>query len=199
MSIGFGSFKFHMHHCNQQSDSHNPARRSLLKVLACGPLMLASSSAWSASNTDSQRQLSLLNLHTEESIDSIYWSTGEYIQSELDKINNLLRDHRTGEIHVIDPGLLDLLVQLRDMMGSNREFHVISGYRSAATNRKLRAKDNGIGRKSLHMQGKAIDIRLPGTPLRELHDAARQLNLGGVGYYPKSNFIHVDTGRVRFW
>lgn len=166
---------------------------------ACVALALPSHNAWSENQASHQRQLSLVNLHTEEVLDTVYWSHGNYVQAELDKVNHILRDHRTGDVHRIDPRLLDLLVQLRDVMQSTEAFHVISGYRSPATNKMLRKKDSGIGIKSLHMLGKAIDIRLPGIPLDHLRDAALKLKLGGVGYYPKSSFVHVDVGRVRFW
>jgi len=121
------------------------------------------------------------------------------LPDSLSAINSVLRDHRSGEVYPIDPGLLDLLSALQQQLGSRQGYDVISGYRSPATNAKLQAKSNGVAKRSLHMLGQAIDIRLPGTQLATLHSAARQLKSGGVGLYAGSNFIHVDTGRVRYW
>jgi uncharacterized protein YcbK (DUF882 family) len=114
-------------------------------------------------------------------------------------VNEFLRDFRTSEVHEIDPRLLDLLHKLAHSVGASEPFHVISGYRSPRTNSALRAHSSGVAKYSLHMEGKAIDIRLPGTRLTQVRDSARALAIGGVGYYPGSNFVHVDTGRVRTW
>ena len=110
-----------------------------------------------------------------------------------------LRDHRTGDVHPIDPQLLDLLTHLQQSVDSARAFEVISGYRSPKTNAMLASNSGGVARKSLHMQGMAIDIRLPGKRLKDLRAAALSLEAGGVGYYPSSDFVHVATGRVRSW
>ena len=117
----------------------------------------------------------------------------------MSSINHLLRDFRTGDVHAIDPKLLDLLHALRSATGSRKPFEVISGYRSPVTNHDLRALSDGVASGSLHMKGQAIDIRLGDVKLTALRDAARALGRGGVGYYAESNFVHVDTGRVRFW
>ncbi|WP_292975493.1 DUF882 domain-containing protein [Nitrosomonas sp.] len=146
-----------------------------------------------------EKRLSLLNLHTGERIRTAYWEKGKYIPEALQAIARVLRDHRSGERHPIDPKLLDLIQHLHHKTGSSKEFQVISGYRSPATNAKLATRSHGVARKSLHMQGKAIDIRLPGVPLNTLRRAAMSMRIGGVGYYPESNFIHVDTGNVRYW
>jgi len=146
-----------------------------------------------------ERKLSLLNLHTGESITATYWAEGEYQNSELAAINNILRDHRTGDVHSMDSGLLELLNTLHHKLDARESFQVISGYRSPKTNAKLSKKSKGVAKKSLHMQGKAIDIRLPGCALSDLQKAALSCRKGGVGYYPKSDFIHIDTGRVRRW
>jgi len=146
-----------------------------------------------------ERKLSLLNLHTGESITATYWAEGEYQNSELAAINNILRDHRTGDVHPMDNGLLELLNTLHQKVDARESFQVISGYRSPKTNAKLSKKSNGVAKKSLHMQGRAIDIRLPGCTLSDLRNAAISCQKGGVGYYSKSNFIHIDTGRVRRW
>ncbi len=145
------------------------------------------------------KRLDMLNLHTGESIRATYWEKGHYIPDALQSIAKVLRDHRSGEQHIIDPMLLDMMEYLRYRMGSNKPFHIISGYRSPETNAMLSAHSNGVATKSLHMQGKAIDIRLPGVPLATLRKAAMSLDAGGVGYYPKSDFIHLDTGVPRHW
>lgn len=145
------------------------------------------------------KKLSFYNLHTDEYLNICYCRNGKYDPEALKKINYILRDHRTGDIKAIDSQLLDLLYTIGLKTNSNSPFHVISGYRSRATNSMLRQKRNGIASKSLHMQGKAIDIRIPGFSTRHLRDVAIQVQGGGVGYYPKSDFVHVDVGRIRFW
>jgi uncharacterized protein YcbK (DUF882 family) len=180
-----------------KSNLANPNRRLLLKaslagsVLAIAPL----SSVWAAS----ERSVSLYNLHTGESVSQPYWMKGSYLPESLSAINTVLRDFRTGEVYPIDPGLLDLLSALQQRVGSQRSYEVISGYRSPVTNAMLHNASSGVATRSLHMQGQAIDIRLPGTRLATLHAAAKQMKSGGVGLYTASDFIHVDTGRVRYW
>jgi uncharacterized protein YcbK (DUF882 family) len=146
-----------------------------------------------------ERTLQFHNLHTGESLKSVYWANGAYVEEELDRIAKVLRDHRTGSIHAMDPKLMDLLYKLQNKVEDFRPFQVISGYRSPKSNQMLRKASGGVAKRSMHMQGKAIDIRLPGYSTRQLHKAARSLKAGGVGYYAKSDFIHVDTGRVRYW
>lgn len=145
------------------------------------------------------KKLSLYNLHTDESLSIRYCRNGKYDPEALKKINYILRDHRTGDIKAIDSQLLDLLYTIGLKTKSNSPFHVISGYRSCATNSMLRQKRSGIASKSLHMYGKAIDIRIPGYSTRRLRDVAIQVQGGGVGYYQKPDFVHVDVGRIRFW
>jgi len=146
-----------------------------------------------------ERTLSFYNTHTSERLTVIYKRNGKYVSQALEKINYILRDYRTGDIHPIDPKLLDYLYDLQTEVGNHGDVHIISGYRSPATNKKLRQSSKGVAKGSLHMQGKALDFRLPGTGLSKLHDAARKMKRGGVGYYRKSDFIQIDTGRVRFW
>lgn len=149
-----------------------------------------------------ERRLSFFNTHTGERLRIAYCCDGEYQPEALEQINYILRDHRANEIKAIDPNLLDLLHELGGVLETDQPYHVISGYRSPHTNGVLRARGGaatGVATRSLHMVGKAIDIRLPGVKLNNLRAAARSLELGGVGYYPSSNFVHVDTGRVRFW
>ncbi len=145
------------------------------------------------------RRLSFYHTHTGEKLAIDYHDGSAYIPDSLSEINHYLRDFRTDERYPIDTKLLDILHDLKMSTGSNGTFEVISGYRSPATNAKLRDKSSGVARRSLHMQGKAIDIRLTGCDTHGLHKTCRALAKGGVGYYRKSDFIHVDTGRVRFW
>lgn len=146
-----------------------------------------------------EKQLAFLNLHTGERIRTTYWAEGHYLPEALMAIKNILRDHRTDETYEMDLNLLNMLQLLRARMDTSEEFHVISAYRSPKTNAMLSSRSNGVATRSLHMQGKAIDIRLPGHALIDLRKAVLSLESGGVGYYPKSNFIHIDTGRVRQW
>jgi len=144
------------------------------------------------------RSLSFYNLHTGERLKTVYWEKGEYIPGALDEINYILRDFRQDEVKPIDPSLLDLLAALRDRLHSHANYEVISGYRSPLTNAMLQAGGEGVSSHSLHMDGKAIDIRVPGRPLSVVRAAALSMRRGGVGYYP-GRFVHVDTGRVRWW
>ena len=149
-----------------------------------------------------ERVLSFFNTHTGERLKTAYCCGGVYQPQALDRINFILRDFRANEIKPIDPKLLDLLHELGGTLETDQPFHIISGYRSPHTNALLRGRGGettGVASRSLHMVGKAIDIRIPGVKLDHLRGAARSLKLGGVGYYPASNFVHVDTGRVRFW
>ena len=145
------------------------------------------------------RSLSFLHTHTGESLEVEYFAGGRYLSNAMDEVKQFLRDFRTGDRHAIDPGVLDILHGLTDLTGSTKPFQVISGYRSPMTNAMLRERSGGVAAKSLHMQGKAIDIRLADVPLVKLRNAALSLQQGGVGYYPASDFVHVDTGRVRRW
>jgi uncharacterized protein YcbK (DUF882 family) len=145
------------------------------------------------------RALRFVHTHTSERLDVEYFSAGRYLPDALASVDHLLRDFRTGEVHVIEPSLLDLLHQLASEAGAVRPFEVISGYRSPATNAALRARSEGVAAGSLHMKGQAVDIRVGGVPLARLHQAALAIRGGGVGYYPASDFVHVDVGRVRAW
>lgn len=146
------------------------------------------------------RVLTFAHLHTAERLQVEYSDGVRYLPDALAAVNRLLRDFRTGDVHEIDPKLLDLLHGLHTAAGSTRPFEIISGYRSPRTNAMLRhTGGGGVASGSLHMRGQAIDIRLPDVPLASLRDAALALARGGVGYYPTSNFVHVDTGRVRRW
>lgn len=145
------------------------------------------------------RRVNLHNLHTGESAGVTYWEKGEYLPDAMAEVNHVLRDFRTGEVHPIRPELMDLLHQLSQRVGVSAPFQVISGYRSPQTNASLARPGSGVAHHSLHMQGMAIDIRAPGVDLASLHRAALSMGGGGVGYYPSSDFVHVDVGPVRHW
>ncbi|HQI80053.1 MAG TPA: DUF882 domain-containing protein [Deltaproteobacteria bacterium] len=146
-----------------------------------------------------ERSLDLYNTHTGERLKTVYWSGGRYLPEALSEINSILRDHRTEETRPMDTGLLDVLHAIHHGACSGEPLHIISGYRSPITNARLRDHSSGVARNSLHMEAKAADIRLPGCNLSELRSIAMSLKAGGVGYYPGSDFIHVDVGRVRYW
>jgi uncharacterized protein YcbK (DUF882 family) len=146
-----------------------------------------------------EKKLSFSNTHTGEKIQSVFWAEGNFIPEGLKEINHVLRDFRTNEVAEIDPDLLMLIHRLYDTVEATRPAQIISGYRSPKTNAALRSKSKGVAKKSYHMKGMAIDIRIGGIDLRRLQKAAKRLKGGGVGYYPKSQFLHIDTGRVRSW
>jgi uncharacterized protein YcbK (DUF882 family) len=147
------------------------------------------------------RQLAFDNLHTGEKVKVEYWAEGQYLQDALAQINHVLRDFRSGEVHPIAPQLLDLISMLQARLETTGPVSIISGYRSPATNVMLRGEreHSGVATKSLHMQGMAIDLRIAGRSLAAVRTAALAQRLGGVGYYPQSDFVHVDVGRVRSW
>lgn len=145
------------------------------------------------------RQLAFVNTHTGDRFSDAYWEDGNYVPDAMAAINHVMRDHRSGETHAIDPRLLDQLHGLKGLVSASAPFQIISGYRSPATNAALHENSSGVATRSLHMDGRAIDIRVAGVELARLRDAALGMRAGGVGYYEASNFIHVDTGRVRRW
>jgi uncharacterized protein YcbK (DUF882 family) len=174
------------------------SRRAFVAALSTAvPFLAAPRSA--VANSLGIRELRFAHTHTGERLTVEYFGGGTYLQEALVTINHFLRDFRTNEVHTIDPGLLDLLHSLTDLTGSTRPFQVISGYRSPATNEMLRHHSEGVAAGSLHMKGQAIDIRLADVPLPKLRKAALAARRGGVGYYPASDFVHVDTGRIRTW
>ncbi|HSK41041.1 MAG TPA: DUF882 domain-containing protein [Arenibaculum sp.] len=145
------------------------------------------------------RKLSLLNLHTSERLTAEYWVKGHYQADVLAEIERILRDHRTGERHAIDRGLLDLVYVLHNRLERTDPFHIVSGYRSPATNAMLRSRSGGVATNSYHMRGMAIDLCLPGASTRQIYRAALRMRCGGVGHYPDNGFVHVDVGPVRTW
>jgi uncharacterized protein YcbK (DUF882 family) len=145
------------------------------------------------------RSITLNNLHTGERATIDYWVDGSYLNDSLQSINHLLRDHRNGQVHEIEPTLLDLVFLLQRRVGSRSDVEVISGYRSPASNAAMHERSAGVAAHSLHMEGKAMDIRLADIAIDRLHNAALALQAGGVGYYPSLDFVHVDVGRLRRW
>lgn len=185
------------------------ARRNLLGLALAAPLAWASQRAGAASPLATTlvpaagalpiRSLALTNTHTAEKLQLSYFTAGHYVGEALQRLDHVFRDHRSGEVHPIDRQLYDRLFQLAALAGREPEFEIISGFRSPASNELLRSGSTGVAKNSLHMQGKAIDVRLRGVPCNRLRDLALQLQAGGVGYYAKSAFVHLDTGRVRSW
>lgn len=145
------------------------------------------------------RWVHLRNIHTDEKLEAVYWENGEYVPDAVQALNKVLRDYRNDETHPMDPGLYDILDQIRAKTQSRSPFQVISGYRSPATNRMLSERSGEVAKRSLHMDGKAMDIKLEDVDLRYVRQAALDIGRGGVGYYPTSNFVHVDVGPVRKW
>jgi uncharacterized protein YcbK (DUF882 family) len=145
------------------------------------------------------RRAYLHNLHTDEWLDEVYFENGHYVPGALAAAMRVLRDWRDGEEHAMDPRLFDLLHNLRSGIETSAPFQIISGYRSPATNAMLHERSGEVAAKSQHLLGKALDIRIEGVDLARLHSAALSLKLGGVGYYPASDFVHVDVGPVRRW
>ena len=152
-----------------------------------------------AAMPDKPRSLRFVHTHTGETLTARYYDSGVYSDTCLQSVNFLLRDFRTGESHRIDPPLLDILYDLQSLANHDAPFEVISGYRSPQTNAMLHRSSSGVAEHSQHILGKAIDIRLGGFSTRTLSAYARSLSRGGVGFYASSDFVHIDTGRVRFW
>ncbi|MSP82918.1 MAG: DUF882 domain-containing protein [Alphaproteobacteria bacterium] len=175
-------------------------RRGVLAGL--GALAATWATTWGATPAEAaskDRVLSFRSVHTGESIKAIYFSDGRYNSEALAEINLIMRDWRTGDVHPIDPKLLDVLYRVRSLLDSRKPFEIVSGYRSPRTNAMLAANSTGVAKRSLHLKGRAVDLDLPGRSLSQLRRAATSLRLGGVGYYPKSGFVHLDTGRFRTW
>jgi uncharacterized protein YcbK (DUF882 family) len=147
-----------------------------------------------------ERRLRLYHTHSGKRLDLVYWRDNTYLPDALNQLDQFLRDSRTGDVHHFDPHLFDVLSDLTKAAGRpDSEIDIICGYRSPATNEFLRTHTSGVAKRSLHMEAEAIDIRLPGVKTSSLRDAALALGRGGVGYYPASNFVHVDVGRIRHW
>jgi uncharacterized protein YcbK (DUF882 family) len=183
-------------------------RRGFLTSVASGIAMSLVAPAAMASAAKVQRpvsapvrdrELSFYNTHTGEKLSTTFWSDGDFVDDAVEDISWILRDYRTETVSSIDRKLIELLYQLQTKVNHQGEFHIISGYRSPATNDMLRKKSSGVAKHSYHMLGQAIDVRLPGFDTAKLHKAAKSLKGGGVGYYAKSDFVHIDVGSVRYW
>ncbi len=195
------------------SEGKRYSRRSMLTLGAAGILSLTSTGAfartseswregvhrWARPRAVFERSLSFRHRHTGETLDTVYYADGRYLPQALDEINYLFRDFRTDSTKPIDPSLLDLLHALRLRLESETPIEIYSAYRSPETNEMLRREGVGVARNSLHMQGKALDLTLPGYESSDLFRAAWSMQRGGVGYYGNSTFVHVDVGEVRTW
>jgi uncharacterized protein YcbK (DUF882 family) len=160
----------------------------------------AVSSQQSVSQESQNRRLRLYNTHTAERIELVYRQGDHFVPGALAKLDYFLRDHRTVDVRHFDPRLYDILSDLTSSIGNpGGEIDIICGYRTSSTNESLRAHTTGVAKNSLHIQAEAIDLRMPGIDTLKLRKAALALSRGGVGYYPHSDFIHVDVGRVRQW
>jgi uncharacterized protein YcbK (DUF882 family) len=174
-------------------------RRALLRAGALSLLAAALGPRAALAAAGGPRRLRMLHAHTGESLDAVYFD-GALLPDALAEVSRFLRDHRTGEVHPIDPGVLDTAWSLAAAAGRPRAvLEIVCGYRSPRTNAMLRERGSGVARRSLHLDGRALDLRLPGVPTGRLRDLALALGRGGVGYYAASDFVHVDTGRVRTW
>jgi uncharacterized protein YcbK (DUF882 family) len=174
-------------------------RRFLARTGLAGASVVLGRSALADVMPPSPRSLAFLNTHTGETVSATYWAAGRYVPDALAAIDRVLRDHRTGDVIEVDRRLLDVLHALRLDLGTQAPFHVISCYRSPKTNATVRAAGRAVAENSLHMLGKACDVRVPGVALDDLHRAAVARKAGGVGYYAGPSFVHVDVGRIRYW
>ena len=147
----------------------------------------------------SQKELFFYNVYTHENLNAVYWKDGMYLPDELARINHIFRDSRSGKEREININLLDMLFELKEQLKSKEPYHVISGYRTPKSNAMLSKRNKGVAKNSLHMYGKAVDISMPGYSLSGIRKAAMKLRAGGVGYYPRSKFLHLDVGEVRYW
>jgi uncharacterized protein YcbK (DUF882 family) len=175
------------------------SRRDFIKLTGSGLVVAAIPNVALASLPDQPRTIAMNNLHTGESLESCYFDGSQYLDGELARLSHLCRDFRRNEVHPMDKRLFDHISQIQQELSVDTEVQIISGYRSPATNEALRSKSSGVAKKSYHMLGQAIDFRLEGVDLKRVRDVARELQVGGVGYYPRSNFVHIDTGPVRYW
>ena len=176
---------------------NQPSRRRFLQRAGAALVLLPFGTAWA--RTPARRTLSFVHTHTGEQLSSVYFQDGQYQAAELERINQLLRDFRTGDVHPIDTGVLDILADLRVLADRDEPYEVISGYRSPLTNAALHRHSSAVAEHSLHLQGRAIDVRLPGFSTDRLRELALGMGRGGVGFYAQSDFVHLDNGRVRYW
>lgn len=181
-------------------DQVNHHRRKLL-ALGCAAtgLALLPSTSFATLSTPRPRILVLNNLNTGESLKTEFFNGKGYNASELSRLNHFFRDYRANKITKIDPSLFDHLFRLQAMLETNKPVQLISGYRTLNTNNNLREHTRGVAKHSYHTLGKAMDFHIEGIQLSNIRKAAMKMRMGGVGYYPSSNFVHIDTGPVRAW
>jgi len=181
-------------------DKFDANRRKLLALgsVALGAALLPTQ-AFATLSTPRPRVLTLNNLHTGETLKAEFFDGRGYIQDELARLNHFFRDFRANKVKAIDPKLFDQLYRLQGLLGTNKPVQLISGYRSLDTNNELRAHSSGVAKKSYHTKGQAMDFHIEGISLSNVRKAALSLRSGGVGYYPRSNFVHIDTGPLRHW
>ena len=182
-------------------DKFDANRRRLLALggAALGAAAILPAPAFATLSTPRPRILTLNNLHTGESLRAEFFDSRGYIQDELARLNHFFRDYRANKIKSIDPNLFDHLYRLQGLLGTNKPVQLISGYRSLDTNDELRARSRGVAKHSYHTKGQAMDFHIEGISLSNIRKAALSMRAGGVGYYPRSNFVHIDTGPVRHW
>jgi uncharacterized protein YcbK (DUF882 family) len=183
-----------------REEQYSRRRFLTLGALAASALLMPHP-GWAAKRNSSSRKrsLSFFETHRRELLTIDYWDDGKYLPEALDEINHALRDWRTHEVKAIDPRLIDLLYGLKVNLSTTQPFHIISGYRSPKTNAMLRKRNKAVAKKSYHLLGQAIDVRVPGCSLSKLRTTAKKMKGGGVGYYRRSNFVHIDVGPVRYW
>ena len=184
---------------NNQTEAPDISRRTFSFACAAGLCLPWSATRGSSKIVYPDRVLPLNNAHTGEKENVTYWSDGHYLEDGLNQINWILRDFRTGEIKAIDPRLLNILYLLNRNINRDGNMLVLSGFRSKKTNDMLRKTTEGVARRSFHMAGRAVDIRMQNIHTADIQKAALRLGGGGVGYYPSSNFVHLDSGPVRTW
>ncbi len=186
-------------HRHGHNHFHEQLSHSLARPLHADIVTDRSPASELHSHTPAYKTLSFEHAHTGDKLKLTYFEQGNYIKGALQEINYLLRDYHTDDIHPIDTALLDQLFDLKQTLGVNKPFHIVSGYRSPFTNAQLRKHSSGVAEHSFHMQGRAIDIRVEGVAIKSIRNAALTMARGGVGYYPNNDFVHLDTGDFRTW
>ncbi len=186
---------------NQSDSEQGISRRNVLGLglLTAAAAIVPSGVFAAVKGASEERIICFHNVYTKENLETTYWRDGSYLPDELAKINHLFRDIRTGSVKPINKDLIDLLHSVQQKLIITEPFHIISGYRTPRSNAILRKNNKGAAKNSMHMYGKAVDIRVPGYSLKGIRRAAMKFHSGGVGYYPRSEFVHIDVGNVRYW
>lgn len=175
------------------------SRREVLGIGVGALICMCPVAAMAGTVRGAHRTVALRNLRTDEALNLVYWEGGRYVPESLREINHILRDFRTGETAPIKVRLVDLLYAMQRRIGTSKAINIVSGYRSPETNAMLRRRKRGVAKNSYHITGMAVDIKIPGYTTSQVAGLAKSLNVGGVGYYPRSGFVHVDVGPVRSW